>query len=36
MKSDPLRALRPDTGQLAELVDQILDGSLEQLQPRKT
>ena len=30
MKGDPLGALRPDARQLAELVDQILDGSLEQ------
>src|SRR4029077_15286313 len=31
MKRDTLRALRPDTGQLAELVDQILDGAFEHL-----
>src|SRR6185312_8592867 len=31
MKRDPLRALRPDAGQLAELVDQILDGAFEHL-----
>jgi hypothetical protein len=34
VEGDALRALRTDAGQLAQLVDQILNRALEQLEPR--